>query len=179
MSGAGAFVRMLVVLVMLGPTSALLPPARPALAATFTVTSTGDGSDTDVGDGACEAIDVSVPRCTLRAAIQEANFTLAADTIAFNIPAGAAGCTIDGVCTIAPASALPTITRPVTIDGYTQPGASPNTSPHRQPFNTVLKIELNGANAGEVSGLVIEATSSVRGLAGRRDSTGDGQPHLG
>ena len=41
-----------------------------------------------------------------------------ADTIRFNIPGG-------GLKTIRPASALPTITEPVTIDGYTQPGAEP------------------------------------------------------
>ena len=43
------------------------------------------------------------------------------DVISFNILGG-------GVHTISPASALPTITDPVIIDGYTQPGATPNTN---------------------------------------------------
>jgi hypothetical protein len=63
-----------------------------AQALTFTVTSTGDSG---VG--------------TLRNAINSANTTPGADTIAFNI-SGA------GVHTIAPISALPTITEAVTID---------------------------------------------------------------
>ena len=42
------------------------------------------------------------------------------DAITFSIPGS-------GVQTISPASPLPTITDPVIIDGYSQPGASPNT----------------------------------------------------
>ena len=72
---------------------------------TYTVTSTADS-----GAG------------TLRQAILDANANPGADTIAFNI-AGS------GVHTIAPASALPAITGPVTIDGYTQSGSSANTNP--------------------------------------------------
>src|SRR4051812_10932852 len=73
------------------------------LLATFTVANTNDG-----GTG------------SLRQAILDANTTAGADTIAFNI-AGA------GVRTIAPTLALPPITGPVVIDGYTQPGSRPNT----------------------------------------------------
>ena len=40
--------------------------------------------------------------------------------INFNIPGG-------GIQTISPTSALPAITEPITINGYTQPGASANT----------------------------------------------------
>jgi parallel beta-helix repeat protein len=67
--------------------------------------------------------------------------------------------------TISPASPLPTITDPVIIDGYTQPGASSNTLAIGS--NAVLLIELNGANAGsDANGLTINAGSStVRGLA--------------
>lgn len=50
-------------------------------AATFTVTTSDDGADVSVGDGVCDgSADASVD-CTLRAAIQEANATAAADTI--------------------------------------------------------------------------------------------------
>jgi CSLREA domain-containing protein len=101
--------------------------ASPAHAATtFTVNSTGDAGDNNPGDGSCytgffiPAGPFFVQECTLRTAIQEANATTGTDTINFNIPTA-------GVATIAPASALPTITDPVTIDGYSQPGARPNT----------------------------------------------------
>ena len=59
--------------------------------------------------------------------------------------------------TITPTSSLPLITRPVTIDGTTQPG-----------FAGTPIIELDGASAGTgVNGLTIEdsgAGSTVRGL---------------
>src|SRR5215207_1111122 len=116
---------------LLGATLALAPlllPARPArAAATFTVNATGDRRDQTPGDGVCFTGLLllrdnarSLPECTLRAAIQEANATAAADLIRFRIPG-------PGVQTIAPASALPFVTQSVTIDGYTQPGSSPNT----------------------------------------------------
>ena len=76
-------------------------------AATFTVTNTDD-----TGAG------------SFRQAILDANGSPGLDTIAFNIPGA-------GVHTISPATALPFITDPVIVDGYTQPGASPNTDPER------------------------------------------------
>jgi hypothetical protein len=68
--------------------------ASPARGATFTVTSTVDAADIDVGDGFCSAIVGVLPDppplfvfgCTLRAALQEANFAPGADTII--VPAG-------------------------------------------------------------------------------------------
>jgi hypothetical protein len=78
---------------------------------------------------------------SLRQAILDANATPnvgGPDLIAFNIPGG-------GVRTIRPTSALPAVTDPVVIDGYTQPGASPNTLPDGN--NAVLLIELRGDNA--------------------------------
>ena len=108
-------------------------------AGVFVVTNTNDA-----GDG------------SLRKAITDANGMAGADTINFNIPGG-------GVHTISLASALPTISDPVTIDGYTQPGASPNTLAESDDAN--LLIELEGSSAGGASGLRISAGSStVRGL---------------
>jgi titin len=111
-----------------------------AHAATFSVTTTND-----TGAG------------SLRAAISNANVTAGSDTINFSI-AGA------GVHTIKPASALPDITDPVVIDGYTQPGTSMNTLTNGE--NAVLLIVLNGSVAGAgVNGLAIDAgNSTVRGL---------------
>ncbi|MFN0123462.1 MAG: Calx-beta domain-containing protein, partial [Blastocatellia bacterium] len=85
---------------------------------------------------------------SLRQAILDANASAGPDTISFNIPGA-------GVQTIAPASALPVIADPVTIDGASQPGYS----------GTPL-IELNGAGAGAgANGLTIQADDcAVRGL---------------
>ena len=94
---------------------------------------------------------------SLRQAITCANFMTGTDTITFDIPG-------PGVHTIDLASALPTITDPVIIDGYTQPGASPNTQSTGD--DAVLLIELDGASSKTVrDGLDITAGNSVvRGL---------------
>src|SRR5262249_23597629 len=89
-----------------------------SLLATITVTGIGD---TIANDGVV----------TLREAITAANTNAdpsgdttagdpGPDTITFNIPG-------TGVHTINLTSALPTITDPITIDGYTQSGSAPNT----------------------------------------------------
>lgn len=59
----------------------LVLSARPAHAATLTVDSGTDAVDANIGDGACATAAGS---CTLRAAVQEANATAAADTIDFS-----------------------------------------------------------------------------------------------
>ncbi len=110
---------------------------------------------------------------SLRQAILDANANAGPDVIAFNIPGS-------GVHTIAPLTGLPTITDSVVIDGYTQPGASPNTDPNG--FNGTLLIELDGENAGPSSGLhVVAGNSTVRGLvvnrfilSGANDPEGNG-----
>ena len=127
---------------------------------TYTVTSTGDS-----GPG------------TLRQAILDANGHPGADTIAFNI-AGS------GVQTIAPASALPAITDPVTVNGYSQPGSLVNTNPTGQGLNTVLRIEIDGTSAGSVPCLHARADDvTIRGLVVNRCTSYDiqaedlGVPH--
>src|SRR5438270_7374520 len=94
---------------------------------------------------------------SLRQSIMDAN-GMGGGTIAFNIPG-------TGVHTISPLSQLPTISQSVTIDGYTQPGSSLNTNPPTMGLNTVLKIELNGSQAGNAVGLLLNASNcTVRGL---------------
>lgn len=56
--------------------------ARPAHAAAFTVNSGADAVDGGIGDGVCAT---ATGDCTLRAAVQEANATLGADTITFSV----------------------------------------------------------------------------------------------
>ena len=100
------------------------------------------------------------------------------DIINFNIPG-------TGVQTITPATGLPVIIDPVTIDGYSQPGSSSNTL--AVGSNATLLIQLTGPAGGgpsnPVHGLNISAgNSTVRGLiiqgfspesAGINLSTGD------
>jgi hypothetical protein len=110
-------------------------------AATLTVTSTNDS-----GAG------------SLRECVTVANANPGADTIAFNIPG-------PGVHTIAPITPLPPLTdvAGVTIDGYTQPGAHPNTLAVGN--DATLRIELSGALAGEqVAGLDVRSPATIRGL---------------
>ena len=121
---------------------AALVPIGTAAADTYPVTNTND-----TGPG------------SLRQAILDSNGHAGLDNISFNIPGS-------GVRTITPATELPVITSPVTIDGYTQPGSSANTVAAAD--NAVLLIELNGASAGNSgSGVTfgLNATgSTVRGL---------------
>jgi hypothetical protein len=159
----------LAVLAMMASLLAVLAVKPADAATTFTVNFTGDFEDINVGDGICDAFSVG-EACTLRAAIQEANATREADTINFNIPAAFRDPNT-GVATISPNSALPPITEQVTIDGYTQPGSSPNTLAVGD--NTVLKIELNGGG-GDRDGLEITNSSGsvIRGLVVNRFDNG-------
>ncbi len=149
-----------------------------AAAPTYTVNTTAD-----TGDGVCTELGTG-DGCTLREAIGGANASVGTtENIAFQIPAAAdPGCdAVTLVCTIRPASALPTITDPVVIDGYTQAGAGANTLAVGN--NAALKIFLDG-NGLAANGLNITAGSSiVRGLvisrfgaggAGIRLATGGG-----
>jgi hypothetical protein len=120
--------------------------SAPLAAATFTVTNTNDS-----GAG------------SLRQAILDANANPGLDTIAFDIPSSDGGCAPSGVCTIVPATQLPTVSDPVIIDGYTQPGSSVNTDP--AAFNGVLLIELSGGGTLQANAFNITAGgSTVRGL---------------
>jgi len=120
---------------------------------TFTVTTTADnGSNTSPTAG------------SLREAIVNANNS-GGGNINFSIPGSDPNCNATThVCTITPVTrSLPDITAPVTIDGYTQPGASPNTLADGD--NAVLLVELNGNGASGLSGLNITSPNcTVRGL---------------
>ena len=95
---------------------------------------------------------------TLRQAILDANANPGADTIGFGIVGS-------GVHTIAPTSALPAITGPLTIDGYTQSGSSANTNPTSDGLNTVLRIEIDGTGLGTAPGLDVRSDDvTIRGL---------------
>jgi hypothetical protein len=149
--------------------AALLLAAGSLSAATFTVTNTNDS-----GAG------------SLRQAILDANGGGAGPhTIQFAI-AGS------GVHTITLSTRLPTIMQPTTIDGYTQPGSTPNTLPFPQGTNAVPGIEVSGQGMPltlDAICLTIAAGGSVvRGLAINRcyitgisipEGAGDGIQILG
>jgi len=119
------------VLRSLGLASAALS-ASVLTAATYTVTNTADS-----GAG------------SLRDAITQSNASVGVtDTIAFNITgAGCAG--TPTVCTIQPASALPSLLDPVILDGYTQPGSSPNTLAIGD--DAVILVEIDGSGLGTLA----------------------------
>lgn len=133
---------------------ALPVAAQSAVSSIITVNSTADP-----GDGVCDQAE-----CTLREAIVLANGTAERQTIAFNIPG-------PGPHTIQPSSALPTITDAVIMDGYSQPGAQPATSPDPAALDAVILVEIDGSGLtpgqntfGE--GLRVDSTASViQGLA--------------
>jgi hypothetical protein len=116
--------------------------AGPGLGATFVVTTTNDS-----GSG------------SFREAILSANLTTnVPDVIHFDIAGG-------GPHTIRPLTPLPLVTDPVLIDGYSQPGASPNTL--AKGDNAVVRIMV-------LERLVLDTVqSTVRGLAIPQIQVGD------
>jgi hypothetical protein len=138
-------------------------PARANLV--FEVNNAGDRPDSDP-NGICDgAPNLDGDQCSLRGAIQEANAIPGSDGIRFAIPGR-------GVHRITPDSLLPAITGPVEIDGYTQPGAAPNSADLNHPDNAVLQVELSGVDVpgpptGSSSGLLMRPTAAgslIRGL---------------
>jgi hypothetical protein len=135
-----------------------LPTVVAAGGSVFRVNVAGDGADADLGDGICDTTpSPSTTKCSLRAAIQNANASADASEIRFKITAGASS-----IKTITPNSPLPTITAPLTIDGYSQPGSSVNTT--TPGTNAVLKIQLDGRFI-TAAGLTANAPVTIKGLA--------------
>src|ERR1051326_5243578 len=100
---------------------------------------------------------------SLRQAILSANASSnVADTISFNI-AGT------GPFTITPLTALPTVTDPTTIDGYTQAGASPNTLADGDDAG--LKIVVNGQLTLDTSNCVVRGLAIGTLMLGLNNST--------
>jgi CSLREA domain-containing protein len=125
----------------------------------------------DHAPGLCEPLGPPGADCTLREAINVANASTNPTQITFNIPTDGsdAGC-VGGVCTIALDSvqgALPEITQPVMIDGYSQTGATPNTQNLSVGDNATLTIVLRGFASPGLIGLDLCAgstSSAVKGL---------------
>lgn len=114
---------------------------------------------------------------SLRQAILDANTTVVVHSIHFAIPG-------IGPHAIVPTTPLPEIQRALTIDGYTQPGASENTrTPDEGGLDSVLMIELIGTPAtGALLKFMLPDTGDVpvvvRGLALRGGTTAIQIPYL-
>lgn len=131
-------------------------------AATITVNSV---ADTAANDGVC----------TLREAITAANTDTASGALAGECLAGSGADDIVfaipgvGVKLIAPATALPIITTPVHINGYTQPGSSANSNGATLGSNAVFMIEIDSGAVANAAGLTVSgagaAGSIIEGLA--------------
>ncbi|MCB8980728.1 MAG: right-handed parallel beta-helix repeat-containing protein [Ardenticatenaceae bacterium] len=153
--------------------------------ATFVVDSIGTVADGNPGDGLCDVPGVPT-ECTLRAAIMEIN-GLASNgpfRIEFNIPGA-------GPHVIAPLNAFDAITKPVTIDGTSQPGAAcPDGS---TPANLLIVLDGSGmtgvfsgsgltlaagSDGSEISGLVIGGFSE-QGLVVNSDNNAITCNHIG
>ncbi|MDA0244746.1 MAG: right-handed parallel beta-helix repeat-containing protein [Chloroflexi bacterium] len=168
----------------------MLLPSQPASAdgTTFVVNSTGLLGDSSAGDGVCSTGSTiiingqSIVECTLRAAIEEANFTPALDNIHFDIresngscPTSAKRITLTNTSQYVPAYTFKGqnyaafyVTRPINIDGYTQCNSSPNSQ--ADGTNSVIRIELRGSTASQpYAGIVLHGTNSsgstIRGLS--------------
>ncbi len=95
---------------------------------------------------------------SMRWAIEFANTAGGPQTIEFDIPG-------PGPHVISPSTPLPLIVGDVVVDGFSQPGALPNTNPVGQPSNAVLQIVLEGTNAGPLAnGLNFQDTGEAHGL---------------
>jgi len=124
---------------------AALLALRSASAADFVVLNTNDS-----GPG------------SLRQAILDANAAPGPDRVIFNIPGNGVQ-----VISVSTQTALPPITDPLVIDGYTQPGAKPNALTAGD--NAVILVQLDGmgisANVSR-AGLTIQASQClIRGLS--------------
>ena len=131
-----------------GSTPTRTPTPAPTLGLVVT-TAADNGDDANPIPGSL--------RQTILTANAKANPVGGVDVVTFNIPGA-------GVHTIAPLNIpLPWITDPVTIDGYTQPGASPNT--RTVGDDAALLIELAPDVPGGY-GFVLRGTggSTVRGI---------------
>lgn len=156
-------------MVMLSFASLALGITLHALAAgsPIVVTTTADSSSCPDANGGV----------SLRCAIQDAD-AAPGSSITFNIPPTIGNfnnnCiteTLQGtnvlVCIIAPTVSLPALTASnTTIDGYTQPGATPNSNALQAGDNAILTVQLDGSSAGPADGLLIQSSNdTIEGLS--------------
>ena len=127
--------------------------ALPVRAAVFVVDSADDTNDADPSDVLCRDL---AERCTLRAAIEQANALAGLDRIEFSIPSLPTSPLILLLVTLQ-------ITDEVVVDGYTQPGASPNTL--ALGTNAVVEVSISPGRVEASTGIIVSAPNVLlRGL---------------
>jgi large repetitive protein len=113
---------------------------------TFTVTTTAGDSGVGSLGWAIDQVDADASDSTSRP-----------DTIKFDIPG-------QGPFLIQLSQSLPAITNPVIIDGFSEPGAHPNTLTRGD--NAIIQIQVDGSFIGGSNGLVLAAgDSTINGLS--------------
>ncbi len=135
-------------------------PSLPAAAAqaplTLVVTDAADTPDASPGNGICAD---SLGRCTLRAAMTEANWRPGEDRIQFNLP-GTAPVRIQLTTGLPPVGSAG---GGAIIDGYSQPGSQPNSAPFGT--NATPGVEIRGTGRSmSFAFYVPRAGSTIRGL---------------
>lgn len=146
----------------------IMPGFAPVFGAVITVTGSGDTIATDGLTTLREAIDSVNNQADTNGDVTSnrvGNYASLSggtpDTINFNIAgSGVKIISVNG-------NAEPTITRQVTIDGYTQTGASANTQTASDDAVILIRLDGAGASAG-VDGLTLGAgsgASTIRGLS--------------
>lgn len=148
----------------------ILLPSAGAHAADFLVDTTSD--DGSLPFQTCDA-DPTNTNCSLRGAIVAMNASAGPHTIRFELPVTDPGYVpATAHWRFNPTIEYPFIERELNIDGYTQPGASPNTNtPAQGGSNAILKIEIAGpGRANQMSGFYavnssVNAPLTLRGLA--------------
>jgi hypothetical protein len=133
-----------------------LLPSSSVSAATITVTGAGDASAVDGAVTLREAIMSINNGANVNADVVAVGAYGTNDQIHFNIP---------GAAQIQPTSNLPAITKTVVIDGYTQPGSSPNNLAAGD--NAVIKVDISGVNISNICiGLSVQSSNTtIRGVA--------------
>ena len=131
-------------------------PTGPASAAptVIVVNTTSDAPDSNFSDGICRT---SSGECSLRAAILTANVRAGDDRIEFDIPGS-------GTKTIQVSGSLPDVYDPsgrLTIDGYTQGDARPNTA--ADGSNARIRVQLRGSGSYGIR--LTSAENTIRGLS--------------
>jgi len=135
---------------------ALVLVAAPAFPATFLINNIGDDSDANPGDGVCDTPTGGPPRCSVRAAIEEANALSGLDNIEFSV----------GLFTLGLATPLPTITEGLSIDATTLAGYNDAAT---SVVDAPPLVRLDGSSLGGTSADGLRVSGSffveIRGLA--------------
>jgi len=155
---------MLAIAALIASMLTFVPRPASATNVTYVVDSTGVQPDVSASDSLCRT---SVNTCTLRAALAQDAVDAVASRIEFNIP----GSGPHQILLTAGSYVLADPNGGTVIDGYSEPGATPNTDPLAS--NAIIKIEVVGSGSRGLNALEISTPNNVvRGLAVRNAKAG-------